>query len=237
MKGFTQWQETELPRKTKSYQPVGHQSLINLINEVLDLHGFKTTTFRVNQSPDGNVINGHIGIERDYGYSDFHQELGFVNSYDKTKPIMVAGGGRVWICENGMVSAEIAQVRKHTKNVWDDIHEQVGMVVAKLDDNWEKLVRETDLMKQVEMTSTQTAELLGRVHFEEGILNTTEVIIANKEIKNPTFGTFKEKTLWSTYNACTYGLKKANVRRQTESLKALHDFCVDYAEDHKLIYG
>ena len=226
---FVDWRGAATPPKTNSYTPVHHENLMGVVLGRLDAAGFSTTSINTDQSMDGNLINCHMGIERDYEGIEFNQEFVFMNSYNKTKPVLFASGARVFVCENGMIISEATAVRKHTVNVWDDVVSKCDEAINQMEINWDKTLNDVSLMKETEISPIKRAELLGLMFVNEGILSSTEINTIIREIKSPTFSEFTDDSLWSLYNACTFAMKDANIIRRAASLKALHEFSINYA--------
>ena len=52
-----------------------------------------------------------------------------INSYDKSSRLAYASGTQVFVCANGMISGDIKQLRKHTKNVFQDIDGMLDTII------------------------------------------------------------------------------------------------------------
>lgn len=218
--------QTPIPAKTKSYTPVPHSDLITLVDERLDHAGFERSYLDVDQNQDGTIIIANMGIKRNEN-EFFSQQLSIVNSYNKVKPVGFAAGARVFVCSNGMVISETYIVRKHTTNVWDQLTERADQAIAQLTTNWEKTLVDVNKMREKELTFTQSSELLGRIFVEKEILKPRQANEVARQLRNPRFSEFKEMTLWSLYNACTFSLKEAQPKEKNARLKHLHDFCLE----------
>jgi hypothetical protein len=226
MKAKINYLDLELPEKTKTYQPVGHKELLDFCHERLDVAGFKVTTTNVDQSDNGSIIIANMQIEREENNA-FTQQFTAVNSYFKEKPIMFASGGHVFVCQNGMIVSEALTVRRHTTNVWHELTGKADTAILQMTQNWEKTLADAEAMREREMTITNMSRALGQLYVEMQLLAPTEVNIAAREIRKPTFEDFKDHTLWSFYNHCTYALKGAHTYRKNECLKGVHDFCME----------
>lgn len=220
------WMTAPVPEQTKSYTPVAHKDLIEFVDERLDAAGFKRTSLKVDDAKDGKIIVANMGIERE-GNFPFHQQFSLINSYNKSKPVTFASGAEVFVCANGMIISEAVTVRRHTTNVWNEMATKADEAIAQLNANWERTLDEVTVMQEFEMTRTQMAEVAGRLYFEKHVLSHTEASVVARELRKPTFEDFSALTLWSLYNACTYALRQTHAYRKNESLKSLHDFCLE----------
>lgn len=232
---FVPWYEALLPQKTDTYMPVPHMELLQIVESRLLESGYTITKRSVEQSTDGQVIIAHFLISKGEGELDYTQEFGVVNSYNKTKPIVFASGGHVFICANGMVVSEFTTVRKHTSKVWDEIYDKLTEAIEKMEYNWEKLQQDVLKMTLTFLNLTQKAEVLGRLFVEEEVITITELSKIKKELSKPTHDYEACDTLWELYNYVTFVLKDAHILRKTEALKKTHDFMVEYANDYVII--
>jgi len=231
-KEFVRWQDAEVPLETETYMPVAHGDLFDLVDQRLSVAGYEITSRSVEQSIDGNVVIAHYIIRKDDDIEDFTQEFGVVNSYDKSKAIMFASGGHVFICGNGMVVSEMTTVRKHTSRVWHEINDKLDEAISHMEDSWTKLINDVLQMTLVEINTTQASEILGRMFMEEKILSLSDINKVTKEYFDPTHDYGNHGTLWQLYNHITYVLKDAHIMRKTKALKDTHDFMVEYAKDY-----
>ena len=227
MTKHTSYVDAALPARTSTYTPVGHIQLLDFVEERLDKAGFEKSSLQVDQNLDGTVIVANMGLKH-YTNSEFHQEFSVINSYNKSKPVTFASGARVFACSNGMIISDAVTVRKHTTNVWSELEQRANIAIGQLKENWKKAQEHAEIMKLRDMPFTEMAEVLGRLFIDEQILLSTEVNTAARELRKPTFEDFSQRTLWSLYNACTFSLKEAHVSRKNNSLKRLHNFCIDY---------
>jgi len=227
---FIPWEEAVVPEVTDTYQPIAHIDLLNLIYERLDLYGYRAIRNNVQQSNNGERIAATIITQRN-DHEEMTLMLGVTNSYDKSLAIKLASGASVFICENGMVVGDVVTFRKHTSRMMDDLTEMIDKVVNNLETIWKKTVIDVALMQQYGMTDEAVAELYGRLFIIEDVVTSTELNIAVKELKKPTFVEFEPKTLWSAYNHITFALKNAPPHRRLDCLKRLHEVCMDIADD------
>lgn len=220
--------EVELPEKTASYSPVSHRQIIETAQELILGHGLEISKKKYNVARDGKVMNGIYQINA--ANSIFSYQIGFQNSYDKTLPVAFVGGVTVLICSNGMVIGDIKFLRKHTGSVSQELDDKILEVVRHLDENLTDAERQAEQMKQIELTSIETAELCGRFFMEEEIITSSQLNIIKSEIKKPTYADFNEPTLWSLYNHTTHSLKKTHPNMYLRQHEALHKFVSDEFE-------
>jgi len=228
---FCPWDETPVPEQTSSYQPISHIDLLDLIDQRLSVKGYTIIRRTVDQNTKGERIAFKF-IVKHGEHGDMTMMLAGVNSYDKSLAIKIASGASVFVCENGMVVGDIVAFRKHTTNMLNDLTAMIDEVVVNLHNVWKRTVQDVASMRLVPMTDEQTAELYGRLLITEDVITPTELNVAVKELRKPTYADFEPKNMWSTYNHVTWALKAAPVHRQLPCLKRLHEVCMDIVNDY-----
>jgi Domain of unknown function (DUF932) len=213
----------KLPKKTASYSPVPHKVIVDTILEGLYKANIKILS--------ENYLSGRDGRQAEFQYqlqggdSEMNIRLIGHNSYDKRLPLRVALGGHVIVCKNGMVVGDMGTFkRKHTGNILEEFKEDMGFHIAKAGETFERMRRDRERMKEIEITKRVTSELMGRLFIEEGIVTSTQLSIIKREIENPSFDYGVEGSLWNAYNAVTVSLKDAVPAQNMKQHIQLHDF-------------
>jgi hypothetical protein len=233
MKIQTSWKDAVIPALTETYSPVAHSELIYLLEKQLGADGYEVKNNFVQQSYNGEQIFGTMSLRKETGIAgdDLAQTMAYQNSYNKRLPIRLVSGGRVFICSNGMIVGDIITFRKHTGDVFPALKEMIKIAIVRMEEDFEKTQRDVLVMKETELTTTLAAELIGRMFVEERILNSNEVNEVARQLRKPKFEEFKANTLWSLYNHATYALNDAAPDRRMQSLKQLHEFSMDVANE------
>jgi hypothetical protein len=237
MKFTTDWRDAMTPSLTETYSPVAHSELIFLLEKQLNESGYKVDNVSVNQSYNGEQIGGMMTVTKEGYGGDFQQSLAFTNSYNKRLPIQLASGARVFVCSNGMIVSEVLTLRKHTGEVFPALKNNISIAIDGMGASFDRTQRDVQIMKEIDLTERLAAELLGRLHIEERIINSYEMNEAVRQWRKPTFSDFDNNSMWSFYNAVTYAAKDSKPERQIKLLKELHEFSVDFAQDFETIHG
>ena len=214
-----------LPQETATYTPVPHEVLVNSIEEQLYKHGLGITKTQFNVAEDGQKMTSYYTLNR--GNSDMGLMLGFSNSYDKSLPVKFAIGSQVFICTNGALVGEFIFKRKHTGSVVFDVNNFVEGAIEQVDTMFEQIERDFNKLKEVELTTRLTAELLGRMYIEDRILTSTQLNIIKNELVKPTYPEFKDPTGYNFYQHCTHALKEAHPSFAIKQLVKTHDFITE----------
>lgn len=213
-----------VPLKTQSYSPIPHGSVIDMTMEQIDKAGLKVTEERYGFGREGKQAIGFykIGSSQD---PEMGIELIWHNSYDKSMSLKWAIGGKVFVCKNGMVSGDIgAFKRKHTGEALLDYEEAVKDYVSRAGDLFHQLIMDKERMKEIEITKTTCAELIGRMYLEDDIINSTQLNVIKRELTKPSYNYNADGSLWQLYNHCTVALKEAHPQFHLQQHVELHDF-------------
>ena len=213
----------KLPKKTSSYSPVPHKVVIETILEGLDKANIKVLS--------EDYLAGRFGKQAEFHYqlqggdSEMNIRLIGHNSYDKRLPLRVALGGHVIVCKNGMVLGDMGSFkRKHTGTILEEFKQDMGMHIERAGETFEKMRRDRERMKEIEITRRVSAELMGRLFIEEAIITSEQLSIIKREIENPSFNYGIEGSLWNTYNAVTVALRDSVPSQNMKQHIQLHEF-------------
>ena len=213
----------ELPTKTESYMPVGHEEVINYVTNELapKLSQFKMVKNTFGLSNKGQYLFGMATFSNGDKYMG--PSIAYRNSYNKEFALGFAFGSQVFVCANGMFTGDIIVAKKHTKNVWASVRELMDERIGDVDTFYRTLQDDVSRMKQVELTNEDAWKLLGQLRGED-VLSPRVFEKALKEWHTPSHEEHKDGTSLQLYNACTEALKLETLpsRAMTQRI-ALHD--------------
>ena len=215
--------DVALPVKTESYSPVSHRNILDATYEQLDRHNLRVTSEGFNSNKFGTEVIGYLDINHP-DLNTLGMRLAFRNSYDKSMSVAFAAGSFVAICSNGMVSGEIQYIRKHTGGVVQELNEKIITTINQLGEHFDKMVRHSQQLHNIEMTKEQYAELMGRLYIVDKVIIPTQLSVISKEIDNPTFEDFRDMNAWSLYNHVTYSLKTSHPTTYLTQHTEFHSF-------------
>jgi hypothetical protein len=229
---YNQLGDYALPKKTSTYQPVGHQQLIDKVIELAKPEYGKPKNGRFRVAGGGRQLFAHL----DYDVSDKvtqHQQrlsIGIRNSYDKSIAVGICSGASIIVCDNLMFVGDIVRVRKHTVNVWNDLDEIIKEGIQAAEENFETSRQDRESLSNIVVTQTNAAHVLGELFVNFNVLTSNQLNIAVREWKagnNDAKHPFAERNAWSLYNACTESLKVAHPGEQMDRQVKLHEFFQD----------
>ena len=199
----------ELPEETRTYKPVPHYDLVmNTMNSgdiFLKPQGYNLESTNFGLGRKGN----HMFFTLNYGREGARNGLtiGGRNSYDKTTSIGLAAGMHVFVCDNLMFSGDqITYLRKHTGNVMDDMEIMLMRIMKSADSEWLRMTEVSENMETELLSNGEAYRWMGLL-YGKGILTPRQLPIDKDNWLNPEHDDFKERNMWSFYNACTEALK------------------------------
>lgn len=212
-----------IPAKTESYSPVSHRDIFNATYEQLDRHNLIVESEGFNANRMGTEVIGYLDIKHP-DLINMGMRLAFRNSYDKSMSVAFAAGSVVWICGNGMVSGEIQYIRKHTGTVVQELNTKIVTTINQLDNHFQKVIRQSEQLHNIEMSKEQYAELIGRLFIIDKVVIPTQLNIISREIDEPSFEDFRDMNAWSLYNHVTYSLKESHPTTYLQQHTEFHSF-------------
>jgi hypothetical protein len=212
-----------LPQETRTYKPVSHYDLAKNLAEVSGglLRGYQLDKAQYGLARDGNQMFGvhtyRNGISSSMGLS-----IGFRNSYDKSMSVGIAIGASVFVCDNLALTGDIAIMRKHTANVWNDLEELTITTIYRSQHNFTKIVEDAEIMRGRYLSNDDAFRMIGLMYGND-IISPRQIPVVKREWLNPTQADFEERNVWSLYNAVTESLKTAPPNKVMEKHIALHE--------------
>jgi len=192
----------DTPPATSSHVPLPHVELVNMVRYALGYFGHEVTEENHGVTEDGSRYFGLLSLRSEYGH--YTDTLGLRNSHDKSFPIGIAFGSRVFVCDNMAFSADHVVRRKHTVSAKRDLPGIVAQIV-------EPLQRQRDaqftLLQRYADTpvSDQLADhaILGM--YRERIIGVQRIPEVMEQWENPAHD-WGDKTAWRLFNAATFAL-------------------------------
>jgi hypothetical protein len=216
-----------VPQQTRTYKPVSHQQLMDLTLEGIHNAGFKLDKELYSSARNGNIANGRFTISNVMD-SEMQLEVGWQNSYDKSLTLKFAIGTRIFICQNGSVSGDYgAFKKKHVGDVQVFTPSAISEYIKSAGDAFQRMQKERDAMKQVEITKRTKAELIGRMLIEESFIHSTQMNIIANELQNPTHDYGAPDSMWELYNFTTFAMKEIHPTLWMKNHIKAHEFFVN----------
>ena len=217
------------PANTRTWKPVGHNQLIDTTLESITRAGFTLDKEEYSMAREGNIANGKYTISN-IADSEMQLQIAWQNSINKTLSLKFAMGVHIFICSNGAVSGDMgAFKRKHQGDVQEFTPRYITEYIKTAGDVFEKMQREREEMKQIELDRRVRAELLGRLYFEEELISSTQMNIIKRELDAPTYDYGAPNSVWETYQFVTFSAKDIHPSLWMDSHLDLHKFFTSQA--------
>ncbi len=231
--------DIQTPEPTDSWCPVSHFDVVNTLTDRAAACGLKIRNERF------AVVDGTLHTPfgeptrlpgaRLFAAMDFDPipgmpfpegctpSAGIRNSHDKTFALSILSGARVFICENGVLSAEHVISRKHTSGIdlLESIDNALNAFMASITGFNEMFQR----LNARRLNRTKAHSLVVEAA-RAGAFASDAILPIVAEFENPQHDAFKERNAWSLYNACTERMKAQSPGRQVDGYKALNQVLV-----------
>src|SRR6202162_1128593 len=208
--------QLETPAATQSHVPIPHFRVVDLVKSTVGMFGHEVVAEHHGVTEDGERYFGLISLRSTYtGYED---TVGLRNSHDKSFPISIGFGSRVFVCDNLAFIAETTIKRRHTANAKRDLPGLVGELIEPLALHREQQHRTFERYKGTLLTDQQADHAVLNM-FREGIINIHRVPEVIEQWERPTFEEFDQRNAWRLFNAATFALTGRVVENPTATPK------------------
>lgn len=213
-----------VPPETESYYPVPYARFLEEVKLHVPRFGLEIASEQFALAREGaqmfGVLTCQASTPAPWGNGDFALAIGLRNSYDRSLPVGLVAGTRVFCCDNLAFSGEVAMARRHTVNVFRDLPDLIYRMLSKVAALNERQTHEFTQMKVTEV-SPELAALVMVESVKRDILPVSKlpaVIDCWEEPKHPEF---RLRNGWSLYNSFTEVAKSRSPRNQMDSTLAL----------------
>ena len=241
----------ETPLATRTYQPVAYGQILDHMYEGLLNTPWKVSNAEYSLGREGSQLFGIFNLEDRYNRplidplpdnwsipgDAIRPSIGFRSSHDKSISIGIVVGASVFVCDNMMFNTDgFHAIRKHTKNVFNDIEEMIQRSLSGATRQYNLLQRDRWCMKNVPVDKLRGYEILGHAYGDK-ILTSQQFTSAAREWEQPSddfyqyFGGVRNRNAWSLYNAMTYGLKKGSTQSVINRYMNQHNWFIDLMGD------
>lgn len=196
--------ELETPPATPSHVPIPHFRVVDLMRTTLGMYGHDIVAEHHGITEDGARYFGLLSLRSTYtGYED---TVGLRNSHDKSFPVGIGFGSRVFVCDNLAFLADTVIRRKHTANLKRDLPGIIGEIIEPLALKREQQHRTIERYRHTLLTDERADHAIMTM-FRKGIVNVQRIPDVLHEWDEPSFDDFKDdRSAWRLFNAATFAL-------------------------------
>jgi hypothetical protein len=220
---FPELEAVPLPEETNTYIPVPFGDLVKNTREAAD-DLLKDHTFNSAQYALAGKDQKMFAILQ---YNSDNEEMGYAigirSSYDKSMTNGFCIGAKVFVCDNMAFTGDVTYMRKHTKNVWNDLEEKLVTTIYSSRNKFKNILHDRKVMGERIVGTDQGYEFMGKL-VGNNILKPRQMSVAMKCWKTPPYEDFGPRNMWSLYNACTEALKSTPPNKILEQHINLHNY-------------
>jgi hypothetical protein len=201
---YGELRELETPEATATHVPLPHFRLVDLVKTTVGMYGHEVTAGHHGVTEDGLRYFGLLSLKSPYtGYED---TVGLRNSHDKSFPISVGFGSRVFVCDNLAFIAEQSIRRKHTANLKAHLPGLIGELIEPLALHREAQHRSFERYRRTMLTDQQADHAILSM-FRQDIINLQRIGAVLDEWEEPSFDELRaDRSAWRLFNAATYAI-------------------------------
>jgi hypothetical protein len=213
----------DAPEKTRTYTPVSHGEVIDLVKQSLHNRGMEITNTNYRASKEGRVVQSIYNLNFE-GDKEVGMMFAWANSYDKSMKFKAAIGGRVFVCDNGMIRGDMSSYsRKHNGNADEEIFLEIEKQLDIATVQYGKILKDRDVMKEVIVPERRFIEVVGAMFFKHNLVNTEQLSIIKSEYLDPTYDYNCDKnSAWASYQHITHALKTTHPRDYMSIQQKVH---------------
>lgn len=219
--------QLETPPATATHVPIPHFRVVDLIKTTLGMYGHEVTAEHHGTTEDGSRYFGLLSLRSPYtGYED---TCGIRNSHDKSFPVGVGFGSRVFVCDNMAFMADHVIKRRHTANLKSALPGIIGELIEPLAEHREAQASVIRKYRTTALTPMQADHIIMGLYRMQ-VIGVQQIAHVNKEWAEPTFSEFNEDySAWRLFNAVTFALngRVLDNPRATPRLHSVIDAVLD----------
>jgi hypothetical protein len=208
----------QTPKGTETHIPVPHHEIVELMRYTLGFFGHEIAEEHHAITPDGLRYFGMLTLRSNYGgYGDL---VGLRNSHDKTFPIGIAFGSRVFVCDNLAFIGDHVIRRKHTVKAKRELPGLLTEIVQPLQEQRIRQNEKIAYYRRIPLDD-RAADHAILTMYRENIIGVQRVADVVEQWERPQHD-WGGKTAWRLFNAATFALAGKVAERPTLTQR-LHD--------------
>ena len=211
------------PNATRTWQPIPHGRLLDLVEDTLDRGGLKVVNHAHALGRDGNRYFGLLEVQNGKPNKGYALVVGLRNSHDRSFPAGLVVGSGTFVCDNLCFSGEIVLARRHTVHIQRDLPELVNRAVGQLGALRHQQDERLAAYKMTQLERRDAHHLLVEA-MRMRVLPATRLPVAVREYDEPSHTDFCEhgQSAFRLLMAVTEAIKGRNLEALPRRTQALH---------------
>jgi hypothetical protein len=187
------------PEATATFKPVGHAELVATLTQVMQDRGLQIV--REQFAVQSQKLFGTFDLEWQR-MDEFGAAVGFRHANDKSMPIQIAVGARVFVCDNMSFLGELIHTRRHTAKL--DLGQELDGAMYRYMQGFRRLLDDINVQKETVMEERKAKTLIYDI-FRQKILPVRlfHPIVEDYETRAKA----EPPTGWLLHNCCTAQIK------------------------------
>lgn len=210
--------EVKTPEATRTHHPIPHYQVVDMVKYSLGYYGHEITDEAHAIDKGGLRYFGLLTLHSPAG--DYATTVGLRNSADKSFPIGISFGSRVFVCSNLAFVGEKVIKRRHTPNAKRDLPALVAEAIEPLHQARLAMSEQYDRFKAHEMGDYEADATIMRM-YRDGVINVQRIANVANAWDDPPYD-WGEKSAWRLFNATTYALN-GRVAEDPRTTQRLHE--------------
>ena len=191
-----------VPDATESHQPVAHHEIVELVRYTLGFFGHEIAEEAHAVTEDGARYFGLMSLRSPY--SEYTDTVGLRNSHDKTFPIGIAYGSKVFVCDNLAFVGDHVIRRKHTTKAKRELPGLITDIVRPLQD--QRIAQNKKFLAyQATTIPDEVADHAILDLYRKDVIGVQAIGKVLDAYDNPPHD-WGERTAWRLFNAATFTL-------------------------------
>ncbi|WP_199221262.1 DUF932 domain-containing protein [Maritimibacter sp. 55A14] len=207
----------QTPDPTPTHVPIPHHRLVDVVRLTLGFYGHTVEEEHHGVTPDGMRYFGVLSLKSTYG--DYTDTVGLRNSHDKTFPIGLSFGSRVFVCDNLAFIADHVVRRKHTAQAKRDLPGLVGDLIEPLADQRDAQHRTIARYRTTNLSQAAVDHAVLELYRAE-VITVTRIGSVMERWEDPPHD-WGVKTAWRLFNCVTHALE-GRIAEQPALTSRLH---------------
>ncbi|MBK3666188.1 DUF932 domain-containing protein [Bradyrhizobium diazoefficiens] len=214
---YDQLRAVPVPAATDTHLPLPHHELVEMVRFTLNYHGHEIIEEHHAIDHEGMRYFGLMTLRSSYG--DYADTLGLRNSNDRSFPIGVAFGSKVFVCSNLSFMGTHVIKRKHTARAKRELPALLGDIIAPL--QAERIAQNQKLLtyQQTPLTDMAADHAILDM-YRRDIIGVQRIGDVVREWETPSHD-YGAKTAWRLLNAATFALS-GKVAERPDLTRDLH---------------
>jgi hypothetical protein len=199
---YEQLRAVQTPPGTDTHIPIPHHEIVELMRYTLGFHAHDIVEETHAITPDGARYFGLMSLRSTYG--DYTDVVGLRNSHDKTFPIGVAFGSRVFICDNLAFIGDHVIRRKHTVKAKRELPYLLTDIVRPLQEQRMNQNEKIGCYQRM-LLDNRMADHATLMMYRENVIGVQRIADVLEQWERPQHD-WGGKTAWRLFNAATLAL-------------------------------